>query len=192
MIWITMLSRFRTFAYILCLTGAASLCLLPAGQTAQAENLGDELHSFAGDFVYAGGESQRQGVLDAIEVAVSAISPGVQDLARKRLRPPNAVPESLHIELESGFSTIELDGRSIRAQTNGNKPAHWTNPTGMRVRVWHRAHNGRIVEKMVGVGGTRKNVYRLSADGSKLHIDVTMSSPMLPKSVKYRLTYRRK
>jgi len=169
---------------------APTSAVAATGASSQAEQ--DLLTTFAGEFEFVGGEQQRQGVLDAIEFAVAAIAAGVQDIARKRLRPPNEVPERVRIAIDGQYSTVALDERTIRTEVNGSKPAAWTNGSGRRVRVWHQLAGKRLVEKMVGVGGSRKNVYRLSADGSKLYLDVTMASPLLPRSVKYRLTYRRR
>ncbi len=189
-----MLARLRTSIAVGVLCGAATFLAphLPHAHASAGASYVDALAKFSGDFVFVGGQKQRKGVDDAIEVAVEAIAAGVQDLARKRLGPPNSVPEQIRIDLNDGYTTIALDDRSVRAETNSSKPTTWTNPTGMRVRVWHKLANDHLVEKMVGIGGSRKNVYRLNSDGSRLHVDVTMSSPMLPRSIKYRLTYRRR
>jgi len=196
MIWITMTTSTRAYGYGLSLCMSVVLVLAPTyvgaatGTSSQTDQ--ESLAAFVGDFEFIGGEEQRRGVLDAIEVTVASIAAGVQDIARKRLRPPNEIPEHVRIAIDGKFSTVALDKRTIRTQMNGTKAAAWTNAKGRRVRVWHRLSGNRLVEKMVGVGGSRKNVYRLSADGSKLYLDVTMASPLLPRSVKYRLTYRRR
>ena len=75
--------------------------------------------------------------------------------------------------------SVSRDGEAQRRQT-----AH-----GESVVVTQRVQNGALVRVSQASEGARREEYRI--EGGALVVQVTVSSPRLPRAVTYRLTYRR-
>jgi len=147
---------------------------------------------FAGEFGFAGGQRQREGVADAVERAVEALLPIFRDFARKRLARANAVPKSVSLSMQGDELVIIYgDLEPMRAPLDGSV-RHWHNREGTRVKLkFERRGEDQIVQTTWGGGGRRVMVWTLDREGQRLRLQSTMSSPSLPVSVDYRLTFRR-
>lgn len=145
---------------------------------------------FAGEYVFVGGQKERDGIDAAITAAMDAVNPVVRSLGRKRLHETTQVPKRVTIELEGERAQISFDGKGHSVSLDGSA-IKAESAEGEKVKVSHRMRGSSLVQLIDGIGGDRQNRFRLSSDGSRLTCDVEISSPQLPVSVEYRLTFKR-
>lgn len=147
---------------------------------------------FAGDFRFAGGKRQREGVVDAIERSVQSLLPIFQNLARKRLARANPVPPRVAMAMEGDELVIRFGPLNpMRAPLDGSVRT-WRNQEGTRIKLkFERRGPNKIVQTTWGGGGGRVMVWSLDDDGRRLRVHSRMWSPSLPVDVEYRLTFRR-
>lgn len=81
---------------------------------------------------------------------------------------------------------------------NGTDIAHGDVKTGIKAKapdgsdIVVRLRPGPpLVQSYESRDGKRENTYTLSADGTKLTVDVRVTSPRLPEDIRYRLVYVR-
>jgi hypothetical protein len=147
--------------------------------------------TFEGEYVFVGGQKERDGIDAAIEAAVEAVGPLVRNLGRTRLREANVVPQRLSIAVDDDRVQILFDGSGHEASLDGTA-IKTESAQGDKVKVSHRMRGAQLIEFIDGVGGDRNNELKLSADGTRLTMDVEISSGQLPVPVEYRLTFKRK
>lgn len=148
-------------------------------------------HTFDGEYVFIGGQKERDGLDAAIEAAMEAVNPMVRNLGRKRLQESNPIPQRLAIDVDGDRVQILFDGAGHLASLDG-APIKTQSPQGDKVKVSHRMRGASLIEFIDGVGGERNNDFKLNADGSRLTLTVEITSSQLPVSVEYRLTFKRK
>lgn len=151
----------------------------------------DHAQAFDGAYVFDGGEKQRDGVTQAIETSVAALSPVVRNLGRQRLAETNTIPKHLSIQVQDDAVAILFDGAGHSTKLDGT-PRKVENKQGDKVKVSHRMRGAKLTELLDGVGGDRHNEFKLSDDGSRVTIKVKITSSHLPVPVAYNLTYKRK
>jgi hypothetical protein len=147
--------------------------------------------TFDGEYVFDGGQKQRDGVTAAIETSVAEINPMVRNLGRQRLQETNGIPKHLSISLASDSIKILFDGDGHSANLDGT-PYKTQSKQGDKVKVSHRIQGAKLTEFIDGVGGDRHNEFKLNADGSRVTVKVKIVSSHLPVPVTYDLTYKRK
>lgn len=146
--------------------------------------------AYAGEYTYVGGQKGREGILAAIETSVNALNPMVRSLGRKRLQESNPLPQHLSIHVDGDQVKVTIDGDGHAAQLGG--PAvKTTSKRGDKIKVRHRVRGDKLTTFIEGNGGDRLDTFRLSDDGSRLILDVKISSSQLPVPVEYRLTFKR-
>lgn len=148
--------------------------------------------SFAGTFRFAGGQKEREGVAAAVERAVNALLPIVHDLARKRLGRANTIPDKVTMTMKGDELEIRYgdDLEPMRAPLDGSL-RHWHNREGTRVKLKLERRGKALVQTTWGPGGRRVMKWTLGNEGKRLRLHSTMSSPHLPVSIDYRLTFRK-
>jgi hypothetical protein len=151
----------------------------------------DQAGAFDGEYVFAGGQKERDGVDAAIETSVAAVSPLVRNLGRKRLRETNPVPKKVSITTEGDAVEILLDGKGHSAKLDGTPVKFQTAQDG-KSKITHGIRGSKLVEFIDGTGGDRLNEFKLNKDGSRLTMKVKITSSHLPVPVEYRLTFKRK
>ncbi|WP_146158775.1 hypothetical protein [Enhygromyxa salina] len=169
---------------------AGSLHDLPVPAAITQDTL-DHARAFDGNYVFDGGQKQRDGVNEAIETSLAAINPMVRKLGRQRLQETNAIPKNLSIRVDDEAVAILFDGEGHRAQLDGT-PHKTESKQGDKVKVSHRVRGTKLVELLDGVGGDRQNDFKLNAGGSRVTVQVKITSSHLPVPVEYQLTYKRK
>jgi hypothetical protein len=147
--------------------------------------------AFAGEYTFVGGQKERDGIDAAVETSVESLSPVIRGIGRKRLVESNQVPKLLKIAVTGDDVEILFDGDGYTAKL-GDAPVQTKSSQGDKVKVSHRLRGNKLTESIEGGQGGRKNEFRLSSDGARLTVDVTVSSPQLPVAVEYRLTFKRK
>jgi hypothetical protein len=151
----------------------------------------DRAQTFEGEYVFVGGQKERDGIDAAIELAVEAVSPVVRNLGRTRLREANVVPQKVTIAVDGDRVQILFDGSGHEASLDGTA-IKTQSPQGDKVKVSHKIRGSQLIEVIDGVGGDRNNAFKLNADGTRLTMDVKITSGQLPVPVEYRLTFKRK
>ncbi len=151
----------------------------------------DGLSAYQGSFVFVGGEREREAVDAAADEVLEPVSVLLRGLARKRLEEGLVIIEMYAFTVEKDGVTITappydprwspVDGRSVYFSVDGRRISIRRLVMGGRT-LWERAARGK---------SSRQNVYRLSADGTRLQVDVTVSHPRLPADVTFSLSYER-
>jgi hypothetical protein len=165
-----------------------------AGETAAEVVDEDTLaraQSFSGEYVFTGGQKERDALDAAIEASVAAVSPMVRNLGRKRLQESNPIPQRVAITVNGDRVQILLDGVGHDIGLDGT-PIKTESAQGDKIKVSHRIRGTQLVELIDGVGGDRSNEFKLNADATRLTLAVEITSGQLPVPVAYKLTFKRK
>jgi hypothetical protein len=163
---------------------------MTAAETVDEETL-SRAEAFEGEYVFVGGQKERDGVGAAIEASIASLNPMIRNMGRTRLQEANPVPQRAVIGVDGDRVQILLDGAGHEAGLDGT-PIKGESPQGDKVKVSHRMRGAALVELIDGVGGDRNNEFRLNADGSRLTMTTKITSSQLPIPVEYRLTFKRK
>lgn len=116
----------------------------------------------------------------------------LRPIARGRLKRTNRPYQKVVIRYTPAQVSIATDARApIQTPANGT-PVDWTRPEdGEKLRVSTEWENGRIEQTFQAKDGRRVNSYSITPDGRVMSLQVTVTSPRLPKPVSYTLRYRR-
>jgi len=166
---------------------ACCVAVAPSGAAAGDR---DVAQRFEGSWAYAGDADEQQARLDAIDATVAEMFGIARPFARRVMRNNTTNPSSFH---------IQLDGDQIAVSEDDQDPL-WTPLDGTPLEVEGYGAGQQVYRKVVGDtlharswqhngGGTR--VFRLSADGRILTVEVIIQSAQLPTDVVYELTYRK-
>ncbi|MGE0792375.1 MAG: hypothetical protein AB7S26_42265 [Sandaracinaceae bacterium] len=172
------------------LTAAAVVVVAPrsSAQDAPAQEQSPQ-ERFNGTWRYNGSASHGRNIIEqAITRAVDGMNFITQPIATGRLRDKNPLVQRIEVALTTSDCRVVFDGsRTYRAPLNT-----WTEHRfdGDTFQVEFRHRDDSIVQLFRSDGGTRRNVYRLLPDGH-MRLEVTVQSGSLPRSMSYRLTYRR-
>ena len=151
----------------------------------------DQAQAFTGTYVFEGGQKQRDGVNEAIELSVASLNALIRNMGRKRLQETNTIPKQLSIQLSGHDLEILFDGDGHSAKLDGT-PLKTKDKSGDKLKVSHRMRGAKLTELLDGTGGDRHNTFKLSDDGNHLTVKVKISSSQLPVPVEYSLRYKRK
>jgi hypothetical protein len=144
----------------------------------------------AGKFGFAGGETERDAVLGAIDDVVAEMNPFARGIARERLREANRVPEFIEIARDEDLVAIQFDDRRYEAPLDGS-PVEVIGVTGDALTYRLSVKHERVRQSFTGEKGGRENTLALRGEHG-LALSVRVTSDSLPKPLAYRLTYRRK
>lgn len=147
----------------------------------------DALEPYLGKYRFAGGEAERQSVIDAIDDVVDDMNVLVRSIARGRLQDSNKIPERVSIAKKGDKMVISFDDRHYEARLDG-RPVEVIGITGDPLRHRVQIESSSLHESFRGEKGNRDNTFDRSGD--TLRIDVLIRSEKLPKPLRYRLTYR--
>jgi hypothetical protein len=188
-------SRIETFLGGLLLATACNVAdAQPASDHTEAEAAGvavtsSDAERFVGKYRFAGGQAQRTALREAIEELVEAINVLVRGKARSKLQETNPVFDSVAIErgadaLVLTFGTLKnackLDGSATKVE--GIDGSQLTCRISMK--------NGALVQRLSGSRGGRDNTITVDENG-KLRIKTRIHSRLMPKDLRYSLTYAR-
>ena len=114
----------------------------------------------------------------------------IRGIARTRLlKTQLAFPVITVMSTASEFR-IRHDGGTDVAHTDLATPVRAKAPDGSSIVV-RLSTGAQLVQSYESSDGRRENRYTLSADRSKLTVDVLVTSPRLPEDIRYRLVYKR-
>lgn len=145
-----------------------------------------------GHYRYAGGELQRQQLLDAIEAVVADMIFLARPIARKRLRDGNLPSEELQIDVSDDRITILRPGRPTVSAPRDGSQIVWKSPDGDEFKVRHALRGDReVTQEFVGEDNRSVNEFTLADDGARLVVRTTITADRLPRTLRFRMTYRR-
>jgi hypothetical protein len=181
-------SLFVRRALIACAGLAAIAALAPASRST------GQSPAIAGTWRIQGGNASQaqQAVSQAVEPAIRALAPDLQQYARTRIAETTWVPVTIRVIAATPQRiTIEYQGSENR--TFDTPPGQATNVysrSGVRAQMTQTYRpDGGIQQQFVALDGTQWN--SLMPQGSTLYLDVRMQSPRLSQPINFRLTYDR-
>ncbi|MCZ7599136.1 MAG: hypothetical protein M5U09_17555 [Gammaproteobacteria bacterium] len=143
----------------------------------------------SGSFELAGSRQEAQARVNrAIDEAVANMSWFRRGFARTRLREKNPIRDTVRIDVGGGDVTIEYGDATY---TTPEGQWRTVTATGEQVRLLQQVVGDRIYQTFRTEDGEKLTVYSVSDDGSRLTLDITVSSPQLPQPLRYDLDYRR-
>jgi hypothetical protein len=144
---------------------------------------------FVGSFEYVGGATEREARDAAIESVVEEMNMLARPIARSKLREGNEIADRLDVELDGDAISVSFDGRPYTAALDGSKK-RIVGIQGDELDYHVEIGKTKLRQVFAGDRGGRSNAMRRS--GTKIAIDVKVTSGRLPKPLTYRLTYAKK
>jgi hypothetical protein len=164
------------------LLAAAVLMAAPVAVHAQAGTI-------AGTFALDRAASDN--VDKAIAQAVKKMNFVTRPIARGRLQKTNQPYQQVTIATAGANTTVTIDKLAPRSAPSNGTPVDWTRADGEKFKLSMTWENGGLVESFKAEDGQRVNSYTLSPDGSTLTMNVTITSPRLPKPLTYKLVFKK-
>lgn len=161
------------------------------------ESHGADTSAFDGVYVFSGGDADREGVDEAIEVCAKEITFVFRGYARGQLKDACPVPEEIDFATEGDMVTIggpdkvkstgRYDGVEYEVTTLKGEEGHITRTvTAQEDGGWQLVEASRV-------GASRRlHTFTLSADGKTLTMGVRLEADTMPKPVAYSLSYTRR
>src|SRR5690349_12886030 len=163
--------------------GAIATVALPRATFAQAGTI-------AGTYVLD--RKASDDVEKAIQAAVKDMNFVTRPIARGRLNKTNKPYERVTIATSGANTVVTIDTLPPRQAPSNGTAIDWKRPAdGEKMKLSMKWDGGHLVETFKPEDGQRVNEYVLSPDGATLTMHVTLTSPRLPKPVKYNLVYRK-
>lgn len=127
----------------------------------------------------------------AINEAVRSMNFIIRPIARSRLRRANVPYDSLTItHTPDEVTTLADDERPVVTPASG-EPVKWVRDERETLDVTTRWLDGTLEQTFTAGDGQRVNRYTPGPDGTMM-LDVTVTSPRLPRPVSYQLLYKRR
>lgn len=147
-----------------------------------------------GTWALEGGAASAMRIVDAaFRPTISALPQILHGLARERIRanmtPANRVTlsidgERVRVVLEAARTTVVSGALGAPARTSGVEAG---------TRVTPRLSSGWLELLYEGEGSELRQLFSAEPDGSRMHLDYTVSGPQLSRGpVRYRLEYVRR
>jgi hypothetical protein len=127
----------------------------------------------------------------AIEGSVGKMNFIKRPIARSRLKKANPAYRTITIKRAADQILVALDGGTPVQMPASGAIVKWKRDDGEVVDVSGQWQASTLTQKFTAEDGARLNVFRLSADGQTLTLDVKLTSDQLPAPLTYSLAYRR-
>ncbi|MNS24228.1 hypothetical protein D3C72_560640 [compost metagenome] len=142
---------------------------------------------------YALNAAASDDVNKAIDKAVAQMNFVMRPIAHSRLKSTNEVYQRLAIAMTGQTVRTTFDSRQPIESPASGAPIKWTREDGEKFDVSTAVSGEKSIKQTFkGTDGQRVNVYTLSADGAKLTMNVTITSPKLSAPLTYKLVFNRK
>jgi hypothetical protein len=129
-------------------------------------------------------------VATAINTAVQRMNFVTRPIARGRLTRTNQPYQRVTVDFTSSQVTVSTDNRSPIVSPSNGTPIKWTREDKEVLDVSTEWENGVLEQTFKAEDGQRVNRYSVNADG-KMIMEVTITSPRLPRPLVYKLVYNR-
>ena len=146
---------------------------------------------YAGTYVYAGGEAEKEAVSAAVDASVKGM--GIASgFAKTALMERAVIRPSYTIAFDAkGDVEIETPGYPAEVSPSNGAEVKMTNKTGDESQTSQHFAKGVLVQQGRTKDGQGETEFRLQPDGKTLLVKKVMESSQLPRSVVYTLTYVR-
>lgn len=134
--------------------------------------------------------SASDNVAQAINTAVQRMNFVTRPIARGRLTRTNQPYQRVTVDFTSSQVTVTTDGRDPIVSPANGTPIKWTREDKEVLDVSTEWENGVLEQTFKAEDGQRVNRYSVGADG-KMTMEVTITSPRLPRPLTYKLVYNR-
>ena len=150
--------------------------------------LAPSLQQYAGTYQIVREECDE--IEPVVERVVSRMNFLIRGIARSRLMKTQILfPAVTVTSAESEFRIRHAEGTDV-GHSNLSTPVKAKAPDGSAIEV-RLSPGPPLVQSYESSDGVRENIYTLSPDRSKLHVDVRVRSPRLPEEIRYKLVYKR-
>ncbi|MFC4309224.1 hypothetical protein ACFPN2_09045 [Steroidobacter flavus] len=164
-----------------------TFCVAIVASVAAFGAWGDELSGLSGKYKYA--PEQSADISQAIEQAIEKMNFIKRPIARGRLSRTNFPYQQIRIELGASEAEVTYDTQAPIHMPLGGEAIKWKRADGEVFDVSAKLEGGKLIQTYKAADGTRVNSFSKDASGS-IHLEVEVSSPQLPRPVKYTLMYR--
>jgi hypothetical protein len=147
----------------------------------------DESATLAGTYKYV--PEQSADISQAIDATVETMNFIKRPIARSRLKKTNAPYRTIRIRIDTADAEITYDDREPMRMPIDGRPIKWTREDGEVFDVSAKVDGAQLVQTYKAEDGMRVNSFEVDSNGS-LHLRVEVSSPQLPKPMKYELVYQ--
>jgi len=166
------------------------LLTLPVGHAAATDKA---LAGLAGTFVYVGGPTEKASIQAAIDKALGDLVFLARPFARGRLEETNKPIAQVTIGHEGGDLVVTYNNESRAASPSNGTSIDWKSPIDDKIhKLSTKVQGGKLIQTFVGDDGTRRNTFSVKNGGKSLEMVVRVSSPHLPTTIEYSLTYARR
>ncbi len=180
---------------LLVCAGALTGVVGPAGATAAQATAAEEpaqdqapsLEAFAGSYVYAGGDAQREALRAEIDAATEDLNVALRAIARRKI---------WKSQDPSRMMTISVEGDHVSIVRSGGKAA-FTGTVGHGSFSVDGKYRGRLYWKngtlLVDItGGDQHTQVRLTMnpDGRTVTVRTSIEHDMLPRTIRLKKTFR--
>ncbi len=170
----------------LLVVGGASVLSIALPRVAHADAC--EVKSFLGTYEFAGGDSERRDLDQAIDSVVSSMNFLVRGIARSKLKKANPVIQTISIAQDATTMTVTLDDRVYRAPLDGSK-------VGVKSILGDDMSMAYLIAPMMlsqlFTGDEKGRTNQFSATEAGCTMLVRVFASRLPKDLNYALSYRR-
>lgn len=152
---------------------------------------GSPIEPFLGEFTYAGGDTQRQAAVAALDGALDDLDPISRSLARRKLAKQDPAIPQITIGFSNGETSIARLDSIVRAPLGGGPVTVSRN--GKEAKVTHELQSPlQLVETLQGPRGRTVSTFVLGDDGDDLTVTTLIEGERLSAPVVYHLSYRRR
>lgn len=145
---------------------------------------------FVGSYRFAGGQAQRTALKVAIEDLVASLNALLQGVAREKITETNPVFETVEIARTDGGLALTLGSLKNVCSLDGSATkVKGIDGSALTCRLSMKGD--ALVQRLHGPRGGRVNTFTVGKDG-KLKMQTRIHSKMMPKDLRYTLTYAKK
>ncbi len=136
-------------------------------------------------------DAAAKTIKNAIEAATKELNLVKRPIAQALLKRGHQAFPTIEISRQGLQAVVKLGNETFRAGLDG-KPFADKSPDGQDITIIHMMFKGKFVQHFKGEKGMRANTFSLDSDGGgSLTLSVNVTSPQLPKPVKYTLHYKK-
>jgi hypothetical protein len=143
--------------------------------------------TLTGTWYHEGAAAERTRRYDAIDRATEDMHSLMRGRARDKLRAKTAPQGEVAITDEGGQVTILTRDRRVRFKTDGSPTR--ASGEGGAATIQAIRQKGQLVVTAQGQSGAQTTVYRLSGDRKRLTLNISITSKMLKKPLRYQVEY---
>jgi hypothetical protein len=151
-----------------------------------------EPQTFAGRYLYVGGEHEKHLLDAAIDAVVSKMNVFIRPIARSKMRGPNQPSPELFVLVSDGNITVRRPGRpEVTAPADG-RAIQWKHPnSGDVFTVAHGVVDGMLYQRFEDSRAHSLNRFKLDAAKGILIVETITTSKYFPVPLHFAMTYQR-